>query len=96
MYDLEAYILLAKTVTLVFGSLIGFYSVRAARRTALRELWALAIGISLITVGSVCSGMVHRIVALDTDTWIGIASTITAVGFVILAYSLYVGRTVPE
>lgn len=96
MYELQAYILLAGVVILVFGGLVAFYSVRAARRTRDRALWVLAVGISLITVGALTSGVVSHLASLDTEPWIVVTSTVLATGFIALAYSLYAGRTILE
>ncbi|MFB6266958.1 MAG: hypothetical protein ABEI31_04795 [Halodesulfurarchaeum sp.] len=95
MYDLQAYILLMKAVILVFGGLVTFYAVRAARRTGQDALWVLAIGISLVTIGSMTAGT-PQLLRLDVNPWAGVVSTVSAMGFVVLAYSLYAGRSIPE
>ena len=96
MYDLQAYILLAGVVVLVFGGLVTFYSVRAARRTRDPALWVLAVGISLITVGSVVSCVRPSLASLVPLPWTTVTSTVLATGFIALAYSLYAGRAILE
>ncbi|MFB6153595.1 MAG: hypothetical protein ABEJ27_05025 [Halodesulfurarchaeum sp.] len=95
MYDLQAYILVTKCVILVFGGLITFFAIRAARRTGQSALWVLAIGIMLVTLGSTTAGT-PRMFRLGVDPWTGLVSTVSATGFVVLAYSLYTGRSISE
>ena len=95
MYELQAYILLMMAVIAVVASLVTFYAVRAARRTGQRPLWYLGMGIACIALGSVATGLLYALFDVDLNKWIGFVSTISATGFLILAYSLYSGRTVP-
>lgn len=86
---LEAFVVAMNTVTLVCGGLVTLYAVRAYRRTGARALGSLAIGLAFVTAGALLAGGLHQLVGLDFETGVGVQSAFTAVGFAVLAHSLY-------
>lgn len=86
---LLTYITAMMTVTLICGGLITTLAYRAYRRTGVRTLRALAIGLGLVTIGGLIAGGAHQFTSLDLTLGIAIQSTFTALGFAVLAYSLY-------
>ncbi len=86
-------VVVLKTVTLVLGGLITFFAFRAYRRTRARPLGALALGFGIITLGAFLAGVVDQLLQLGPSgahTWaLVVESTLTAIGFGIILYSLY-------
>ena len=82
-------ITLVKSLTLVFGGLITLLALRAYRRTGARELRALAIGFGVVTLGALLAGLGDVVLNVDIETSVLVESSITAVGFAIITYSLY-------
>ncbi len=89
MIDPDTYLVLTKAVTLLAGGFVTLLAVRAYRRTGSAALRALAIGLGLVTLGGLLGGAVHQFTGLDIRVGVGIQSTFTAIGFAVLAYSLY-------
>lgn len=83
-------VLVLKTLTLILGSMITFYSYQAYRRTASRALRALALGFGLVTLGALLAGIVDQLIAVDPDFALVVESAFTTVGFAIILYSLYI------
>jgi O-antigen/teichoic acid export membrane protein len=79
-----------KTVTLLIGATITFFSYRAYRRTEVPALRALAIGFGIVTLGSLLAGVVDQFVNLGRESAIVVESALTAIGFAVILYSLYV------
>lgn len=79
-----------KTITLLIGATITFFSYRAYRRTGVLALRALTIGFGIVTLGSLLAGVVDQFVTLGRDSAIVVESALTAVGFAVILYSLYV------
>lgn len=79
----------ANTVTLVCGGLVTLFAARAYRRTGSQSLAALSVGLGLVTVGALVAGALHQLFGVSFRTGVGVQSTFTAVGFAVLAYSLY-------
>jgi hypothetical protein len=78
-----------KTLTLLLGGLITFYSYRAYTRTGSKALRALAIGFGLVTLGALLAGVTDQILGLAINTSLVIESALTALGFGVIVYSLY-------
>lgn len=83
-------LIVLKTLTLVLGGLITFYAYRAYRRTGAKPLWFLTVGFGVATLGSLLAGAAHQGFGLDATTVLVIESALTAVGFGVILYSLYV------
>ncbi|RDI70086.1 DUF7521 family protein [Halopelagius longus] len=83
-------VVVAKTVTLVLGGLVTFVTWKAFRRTGRRALKALFVGFAIVTLGSMTAGVVDQLLAFDPDYALLVESVLTAVGFSVIAASLYV------
>lgn len=86
---LSSYVAATQTLTLVAGGFVTLFAVRAYRRTGAPALRALAVGLGLVTVGALLAGLLHQLVGLDVAVALAAQSTANAVGFGVLAYSLY-------
>lgn len=88
-------IVATKTLTLILGGLITYYSYRAYQRTSARELQALAWGFGIMTFGALLGGVIDIFVPqiLGGD-WLAFSvfaqSLLTTVAFAVILYSLYV------
>ena len=82
-------IIVAKTAILVLGGSITYYALRAYDRTSDRSLRELGIGFGVVTVGALLGGVSHQIIGADLEIGIAIDSILTAVGFAVIVYSLY-------
>ena len=87
--SLQTVIVLTNTVTLACGGLVTLLAGRAYRRTGSPALRALAAGLGLVTVGSLTAGVLHQFLGTPFETSVAVQSVFTAVGFAVLAYSLY-------
>jgi len=85
----ETAIVVTKTLTLLLGGLITYLALKAYRRTGSPSLRALTIGFGIVTVGSLLAGVVD--VAFESGFQMGllIQSSLIAVGFAVIVYSLY-------
>lgn len=79
-----------KTLTLLLGGLITYYSYRAYRRTGSPALRALAVGFGTVTVGSLLAGIVDQFLPIGPNSALVVESAFTTVGFAVILYSLYV------
>jgi hypothetical protein len=86
----ELAIVAAKTVTLLLGGLITYMTARAYRRTGAPSLRALAIGFGVVTLGGLLAGVGDLTGLTNLDTSVLVQSIVTAAGFAIITYSLYV------
>jgi heme/copper-type cytochrome/quinol oxidase subunit 3 len=85
-------IIVIKTAILILGSGIAYIAYKAHRRTESPSLRALAFGFGVITVGALLAGIAHQLLGVGLRTGILINSVLTALGFVIIIYSLYIER----
>lgn len=84
-------VVVAKAVSLALGALVTYFAARAYQRTGSPALRALTVGFALITVGALAAGLIDLLIdPLDRSTALVVESTFTALGFVIILYSLYV------
>lgn len=79
-----------KTVTLVLGGLVTYFSYKAYSRTGSSALRALALGFGAITLGALLAGITDQLLWTNRDLALVVESLLTAVGFAIITYSLYV------
>lgn len=84
-----AILTITKAATLWFGGTITVLSYRAYRRTDSPALWALTVGIGLVTVGAFLGGVLHHLANFSIEISATTQSVFTALGFAILTYSLY-------
>lgn len=78
-----------KTITLFLGGLIAFFSFKAYQRTGAKPLQLLAVGFTLVTIGSLLAGAIDFAPVLDRQWAIVAESGLTALGFAVIVYSLY-------
>jgi len=88
-------IVVAKTLILVIGGLITFYSYRAYTRTGAPQHRMLALGFGIVTVGAILGGALDLVVGTYLGmnliyTSVLISSSMTALGLGVILYSLYV------
>jgi hypothetical protein len=86
---LTLYAIGATFAVLCAGLVIVFFTVRAARHTGDRGLWLLAFGISLTGVGLLLAGWLPDIVGVNRITGTALTSTLSAIGLVIVVYSMF-------
>jgi len=82
-----------KTLTLILGGLITYFSYRAYRRTQAPSLRAFAIGFGLVTAGSLLAGvsnlLLNQFIEVPIYVSLTIESGLTMAGFGVIVYSLY-------
>jgi len=88
-------IVVAKTLILVIGGLITYFSYQAYSRTGTKEHWWLTLGFGVITVGAILGGVLDLVVETYLAenllyTSVFVSSSMTAVGLGVVLYSLYV------
>lgn len=88
MYE-SLLLIVAKTAILLLGGSITYYAIRAYGRTGARSLRALGIGFGIVTFGALVGGILHQILGVEVSVGIAIDSALTAVGFAVIFYSLY-------
>jgi hypothetical protein len=89
MTEFDFVVIALKALVLALGGLITYFAYRAYRRTQLPALRALAAGFALITLGSF-AGVVNPILAISLPAVPLVESLLTAIGFSVIVYSLYV------
>lgn len=92
MSHVTSIIVVLKTLTLVLGLTITYLAYKAFRRTDSSALRSLTIGFGLVTLGALLAGVADQIIGLQTDLALIVESSLTAVGFAVIVYSLYVDR----
>ena len=80
----------AKAASRRLGGSITYSATRAYGRKGNPSRRALAIGFGIVTVGARVGGVSHQIVGASLAVGIAIDSLLTAVGFGVIVYSLYV------
>jgi TRAP-type C4-dicarboxylate transport system permease small subunit len=89
----EVGIVVVKTLTLVLGGLITYYSYQAYQRTAANELRTLTIGFGIITLGAFLGGLLHlgvtQFVQVELVVPVFIESLLITTGLGVILYSLY-------
>lgn len=89
MVHVETAIVATKTVSLVLGSLITYFSFRAYRRTGAPPLRALAVGFGIVTLGAVVAGVLDLFTSVQLLHGVLVHSALTMVGLLFITYSLY-------
>lgn len=78
-----------KTLTLILGGLITYYSYKAYIRTQAKSLRALTFGFGLVTLGSLLAGITDIVFEFGLEVNTVIESSLTVAGFAVILYSLY-------
>lgn len=89
MQTVTTLLIAVKTITVVLGAGITFRSWTAHRRLNSDALRALAIGFGTVTAGAILGGFLHQFIAFDVEYVVVVQSTLTAAGFAVITYSLY-------
>lgn len=86
---LEIALGITKGIILVLGAIICYFAYDAYRRTSDPALWALSIGFAIVTLGALSGGIAHVVFAVSITGSILVNTVLTAIGFTIILYSLY-------
>lgn len=86
----DVILVVSQTAIVVLGGSISYFAYKAYNRTANPALRALSIGFGIVTVGAVSAGVLHHLLSVQLEAGIAINSVLTAVGFAVVTYSLYV------
>jgi hypothetical protein len=89
MQDVQLFVGLANTVILVCGGFVTLLARRAYRRTGALALHALSLGLGIVTIGSLVGGLLYHTTAAGLGDAVAVQSGLSALGFAVLAYSLY-------
>lgn len=90
MAEITPVLVALKTITLVLGGAITYFAYRAYRRTEATALGALSLGFAVVTLGTLSAGVLDQVLAVDPTYALTVDSVLTALGFAIIVYSLYV------
>lgn len=85
----ENIIIILKTLTLVLGGLITYYSFKAYQRTKAKALRALTLGFGIVTIGTLLAGVIDQLAGFPRMDAILVESILIVLGFAIILYSLY-------
>lgn len=92
MNDIPLIIIGLKTATLLIGGFITYAAASAARKTGWTGLSYLAVGFGIVTFGSLLAGIADQLLLINTHDALIVENALTAVGFAVIGYSLYVTR----
>ena len=90
MESLASLVVVSKLLVLGLGLVVVRVAYRAYRRTGSRALRALTVAFGLITLGAAIGGGLDRVFHVGLEAAVLANSALTAVGFAVLAYALYV------
>ncbi|TQQ79264.1 hypothetical protein EGH24_11570 [Halonotius terrestris] len=87
---LETIIVAIMVSILGLGGAITYFALKAYRRTGDPSLRGLMIGFGFVTLGALFGGIAHQLLDVGLDVGIVINSGLTAIGFAIITYSLFI------
>jgi hypothetical protein len=58
-----------KTITLLLGGLITYFSYKAYNRSGSRPLWYLAVGFGIVTLGILTAGLLDQLLRFSFIGW---------------------------
>lgn len=79
-----------KTLILIVGGVISYFALKAYRRTRQPALGFFALGFGLVTLGLVLAGLLYEILGVSLAMGVLLESLLMLLGFLVIAYSLYV------
>lgn len=82
-------LVVAKILALILGSIVALLAYRAYLRTKIDGLQYFAVGLSIITAGTVLVGIFHHVIGLRSTVGMFIESLIILIGFVVMIVGLY-------
>lgn len=91
MQSSVAIVTVAEMIILGCTGILTYLAYRAYRRTGSSSLRTLTLGFGLVAAGTLAGGLLHQFGFIDFDVCIGIESSLSAVGFLVVLYALYVG-----
>lgn len=94
--SLEFAIVVANTVTMMAGGFVTLLALRAYRRTGLRSLRALTVGLGYIVLGTILGGGIHQSGLASLLVGVAVQSAFVALGFVVLGWSLFHREHTPD
>ncbi|KTG09003.1 hypothetical protein AUR64_14455 [Haloprofundus marisrubri] len=83
-------VIVLKTITLLIGGFITYTAFSAARKSGWKGLTYLAAGFGIVTFGSLLAGVGDQLLLFSTHNALIAENALTAIGFAVIAYSLYV------
>lgn len=86
---LESAAVAFKTLSLVMGGLVTYFTLRAYLRTESRALGMLALGFGVFTLGALLAGALDQVFAVNRAVAMVVESALTTLGFGIILYSLF-------
>ena len=88
--SLTSAVILFKTLSLVMGGLVTYFTYKAYHRTNARALGALALGFGVFTLGALVAGVLDQVFVVGQAYALVVESALAALGFGVILYSLYV------
>lgn len=83
-----AYTALIKVVIGLTGLYISYHAAKAGRRRGYRSLWALSVGMAMVTIGCLVSGTLASDLGMDPVLDRNIGYTVVGAGLLGVIYSL--------
>ncbi|WEL17035.1 MULTISPECIES: hypothetical protein [unclassified Halorhabdus] len=81
----------AEMIVLGCTGILTYLAYQAYRRTGSTSLRTLTLGLGLVATGTLAGGLLHQFGSFDFGACIGIESSLSAAGFLVVLYALYVG-----
>ena len=82
------YVSAVEIVSLVIALVLVFLAYRGYRRTGSRSLLHAALGLGVLGIASLIEGVLYQIVGYSLDEAHAFRSTLTALGLLVLLYSI--------
>lgn len=95
MADIIHIVVFVKALVLPLGIGITVLAYRAYRRTGSAAMRSFALGFGVVTLGGILGGGLDRLLGVSVEVGLLVNGVLTAVGFAILARSLYVTESRP-
>jgi hypothetical protein len=86
-------LILAKLLVLFVGLFIAYQAYRGYVRNGSEPMLYLAVGFAFISVGAMIEGLLFELINLDIFLADAIQTVITAIGMLVVLYSLYGSHT---
>jgi hypothetical protein len=78
-----------KISALVLGGIVSVLAYRAYRRTQIEGLQFFAVGLLVITIGTVLVGILHHVFGIPSVQGMLFESLVACGGFLVMIYGLY-------